>query len=313
MVEAVSSLAYLGPEGTFTHAAALTWADDASPVPLAAVEEVYRAVGTGEVDRGVVAIESSVEGYVVPSLDALVAADDVVAVDEVALAIAFDAFTLADDAAEESIELAEVSAHPHGLAQCRAFVTASGLRPVPATSNAAACRDLAPGRVALGPRLCGELYGLTTLATDVQDFAGARTRFLLVARRSEAPGLLAASDEPQWRSMVAITPAVIGPGVLARITAAFGERGVNMSSLITRPLKAQEGTYVFVVTFDGAPWEPEVRGLLAQLLAAGDWLKTLGVVPVRDPADPEPDLAGVPVGSVRTDASHDALTAGLLW
>ena len=70
--------AYLGPEGTFTHAAALTWADDASPVPLAAVEEVYRAVGTGEVDRGVVAIESSVEGYVVPSLDALVAADDVV-------------------------------------------------------------------------------------------------------------------------------------------------------------------------------------------------------------------------------------------
>ncbi len=313
MVEAVTSLAYLGPEGTFTHAAALTWADGERAVPLGTVEEVYRAVGAGEVDRGVVAIESSVEGYVVPSLDALVAADDVVAVDEVALPIAFDAFTLPADAARQDVPLAEVSAHPHGLAQCRAFVTASGLRPVPATSNAAACRDLAPGRVALGPRLCGQLYGLATLATDVQDFAGARTRFLLVGRRSVAPTLPATSDVRRWRSMVAITPAVIGPGVLARITAAFGERGVNMSSLITRPLKAQEGTYVFVVTFDGAPWEPEVRGLLTQLLAAGDWLKTLGVVPVTDLADPELDLAGVPVGSVRTGGSDDALAAGLLW
>ena len=305
----MTALAYLGPEGTFTHAAALTWSDGTREVvPLATVEGVYRAVGDGDVSRGVVAIESSVEGYVVPSLDALVAADDVVAVDEVALPIAFDAFAVPGDA-----PVTEVSAHPHGLAQCRAFVEASGWRAVPATSNAAACRDLVPGRVALGPRLCGELYGLTTVATDVQDFAGARTRFLLVARRAEAPGVLAASGARSWRSMVAITPAVIGPGVLARITAAFGERGVNMSSLITRPLKAQEGTYVFVVTFDGAPWEPEVRGLLEQLLEAGDWLKTLGVVPVRDAAAPELDLAGVPVGSVQSGADASALASGLLW
>jgi len=315
-------IAYLGPEGTFTHEAVRRWAPGphVDHRPLATVREVHDAVASGVADRGVVAIESSVEGYVVPSLDALVGSPDVVAVDEVVLDISFDAFVRPGHAhGAGAAGLREATAHPHGLAQCSRFVAERGLLPVPASSNAAACRDLADHQVAFGPRLCGELYGLETLATGVEDFAGARTRFVVLCRRDDARAAWeaprAASVPGTWRTMLAVTPVVTGPGVLARVTAEFAERGVNMSSLVERPLKVREGQYVFVVTLDGAPWEPQVRDLFTALLGAGDSLKVLGAFPVPPGG---PGLDGVlpdhvPTGSVlgRDDAA--ALDRGLLW
>ncbi len=312
-------LAYLGPEGSFTHQAADRWvrqagADAVAPAPLVRVGDVFDAVADGSADRGVVAIENTVEGYVVPSLDAIVSSPDVVAVDEVVLDIAFDAFVRPGHG-----ELTEISAHPHGLAQCQDYVVASGLDPVPAASNAAACRDIQAHQVALGPQLCGELYGLTTLARGVEDFHGARTRFLTLARRDVAAALLDPAARPpgSWRTMLAVTPTVTGPGVLARITAEFGRRSVNLSSLITRPVKAVEGKYVFIMTVDAAPWEPAAREVLAALLAAGDSLKTLGVLPARGELDEAVhravDPARVPAGGVVAGAAPAALERGLLW
>ncbi|GMA22400.1 prephenate dehydratase [Luteimicrobium album] len=306
----MTTVAYLGPEGTFTHAAALAW-PGTTPVALPTVQDVYRAVEEGRADRGVVAIENTVEGYVVPSLDALLASEDVVGIDEAVLEIAFDAFVRPG-----ATELTEVSAHPHGLAQCQGFVARTGLAPVPAASNAAACRDATPHQVALGPRLCGDLYGLETYERDVQDFAGARTQFLLLARRSDARAALASAADAapgaRWRTMVAVTPVVAGPGVLARILAAFGAGGLNLSSLITRPLKVA-GRYVFVLTVDAAPVDLALRVVLQGLLDDGHLLKTLAAFPERVDRAEVLDLEHVPSGSVDGSAATADVARELLW
>lgn len=316
-----ATVAYLGPEGTFTHAAALLWKQLGTPVPYGSVGQVYQAVDSGAAEFGVVAIESSVEGYVVPSLDEIIGAHNVVAIDEDALAITFDAFILPGSGTEHT----QVTAHAHGLAQCQQFVNRTGLEPIAAASNAAGCRDLTAQQVALGPALCGDLYGLTTLESSVQDFDGARTRFLLITSRDSAREVAQQRAEEAsthsgfnaglatWRTMLAITPHEIGPGVLARITASFGALDVNMTSLITRPLKAQEGTYAFIVTIDGAPWQAHLRDLFDRLLNAGDSLKTLGVFPARQMSDGAFDSSRVPVGSVRREQHIDAQNRGLLW
>lgn len=308
-------VAYLGPEGTFTHEAArdlmgAPGGGDVELVPVPTVTDVYAGVGSGAFSHGVVAIENSVEGYVVPSLDALVAAQQVVAVDETFVSITFDAFELPTSDEEPT----QVVSHPHGLAQCQGFVASSGLVPTPAASNAAACRDLVPGQVALGPPGCGVLYGLRTRTRAVEDFHGARTRFLLLAGRDVALSRVGhGSPTGTWRTMLAITPHATGPGVLARITQAFGGTGVNLSSLITRPLKALEGKYVFIVTVDGPPWDGGVRRVLEGLLAAGDSVKTLGVFPARGELDDVVDAQSVPAGSVQHGLPADALQRGLLW
>ncbi|GAA2245270.1 prephenate dehydratase [Rarobacter faecitabidus] len=314
-------IGYLGPEGSFTYAAALAWSDRERLRAFDSVSSITATVGAGDISGGVIAIENSVEGYVAQSLDALIAADDVVAVDQIELPITFDAFTLPG-----ASDLRSISAHPHGLAQCRDFVASRSLPVIAASSNAAACRDLGPHGIALGPRVCGDLYGLTTLAREVQDFAGARTRFLRLARRDLASKILRGGDAPdrrgeaghgdtvdEWSTMVALTPTVAGPGVLARIAAAFGRRGVNMSSLVTRPLKAVSGRYVFVITCDGAPWQDHLRALFEELLAAGDSLKTLGVFPHADDLDAMVDPNRIPAGSASDEQSPASKARALLW
>lgn len=310
-------VAYLGPEGTFTHQAALDMAPkDALLDPLPQVTDVYEQVESGRARYGIVAIESTVEGYVVPSLDALVAATNVVAVEEAFVDISFDAFELPGASEPKT----QIVAHPVGLAQCKGFIARRGLEVVSATSNAAACRDIEPHQIALGPRVCGTLYGLNTVEQSVSDFVGARTRFLLITGRDEAATHLeelrahgAHAGSRVMRSMLAVTPRATGPGVLARISGALGQRGVNMSSLITRPLKALEGKYTFIVTLDAAPWDDNLHAVIRGLLEAGDAVKTLGVFPARGEIDDSIDESRIAPLSAHLTSSTEDLRRALLW
>ncbi len=300
--------AFLGPEGTFTHQAALQAAPQGTPlIPCPDVAAVYDAVNSGKSRWGVVAIESSVEGYVVPSLDALVAATNVIAVAETFVEISFDAFVPAGEVGEAT----EVVGHPVGLAQCSAYIVERGLVPVAASSNAAACRDIKNHQVALAPPVCSDLYPVHRVAHAVEDFHGARTRFFVITQRDQwtRPGTDLAGDT----SMIAITPRATGPGVLARFALAFGQHGLNMSSLITRPLKSLSGKYTFIVTVDSPTSSAPMRAVLQDLMAHDDALKTLGVYFRQGQLDQGIDESKIAPGSVdQTSSSMDAARA-LLW
>ncbi len=212
----MTDIYYLGPEGTFTHQAAIAAAEglashgehDARLHACADVPQILRHVAAGE-GLGVIAWENNVEGYVVPNLDMMIDATDVAAFMRVGVDVTFDAFVTpatvqnAQDREHILASCSVVTAHPHGLAQCRAFADRYGLRAVPASSNAAACRDLREGEVGLGPSICGELYGLERVATER---AGSRTHPRILLRRHRPParfGSMPRLRGPLWTARCA--------------------------------------------------------------------------------------------------------------
>ncbi|MCX8643899.1 chorismate mutase [Bifidobacterium sp. B4081] len=312
------SLYFLGPEGTFTHQAALEAANlmatgldckaDLRPCLDAAGIVVAVEEGRG---WGVLAWENNVEGHVVPNMDALIDAQAVAGFGMVRLPIVFDAFVRADHG-----PLDQVAAHPHGLAQCKGFIKETGLNPVTANSNAAACRDLGPNQVALGPRICGSLYGLETYRREVQDYQGARTDFLLLAPRDQAARLarrLAPGGD--FESIVTFIPLNTGPGVLANLLDRLRDAGLNMTSFMSRPIKGHDGTYSFVASIDAAPWQKGLHQVLADLLDKGDWLKTLAVHPrTPHPAPPIREWMLPRAGAFRgEDPDSETISKELLW
>ena len=303
-------LFYLGPEGTFTHQAAMTAADqfatlgDFDLIALPDVPAIMQAVQSRQ-GWGVIAWENNVEGYVVPNLDALIE-PPTRRLARISVDVAFNAFTVRGHSIYDCTGN-PVSAHPHGLAQCTRFIAEHHLQPEPASSNAAACRDLKPGRVALGPSICGELYDLDTLAEHVQDFDGAHTEFLVIAPRDVVQELNArahSNDAGDFETIITFIPLVTGPGVLADLLDVLRDAGLNMTSFISRPIKGRTGTYSFIVTLDAAPWEERFRDALVEIAEHGDWAKTLAVYPRRERPNPPVTSWMLPQGGVRLDDSH---------
>ena len=298
-------LFYLGPEGTFTHQAAMTAADqfatlgDFDLTALPDVPAIMQAVQSRQ-GWGVIAWENNVEGYVVPNLDALIDAPDAAGFARISVDVAFNAFTVRGHSICDCTGN-PVSAHPHGLAQCTRFIAEHHLQPEPASSNAAACRDLKPGRVALGPSICGELYDIDTLAEHVQDFDGAHTEFLVIAPRDVVQEFNARAhrnDAGDFETIITFIPLVTGPGVLADLLDVLRDAGLNMTSLISRPIKGHDGTYSFIATLDATPWEPIFRTALEEIAGHGDWAKTMAVYTRRERPNPPVDAWMLPEGGV---------------
>ncbi|PJM72617.1 chorismate mutase [Bifidobacterium primatium] len=314
-----TTLHYLGPRGSFTHQAAMEASrliDGAGEcVAEPNVAAIFDAVRNHE-GWGVIAWENNVEGYVVPNLDALIDADDIAGFARVGMGIAFDALVRPNHT-----ELTTICAHPHGLAQCAGFIAEQGLAVRPTASNAAACRDIADDQIALAPSVCADIYGLDVLSHAVQDFDGGRTEFLVLAPRDEVRRQLASirSDDRDFESIVAFILLNTGPGVLANLLDILRYAGLNMTSFISRPIKGNDGTYSFIATFDAAPWQPQFKAALGQVLAHGDWVKTLAVYPRRERPSPPVSAWMLPQGGIHLDDTTTGRNNGpetdreLLW
>ncbi len=244
--------AYLGPEGTFTEAAvtALTRsrpAGDAQLVSYPTVAATLAAVREGAVDRGVVPIESSVEGIVTATVDDLVVGRDVLIQAETRLPIEFALL------AREGTALADVKTvggHPQAEAQCRRWLAASlpGREWVPFPSNAEAARRAGEGDLdaALASADAAARYGLTVLVPDVHDRSNAVTRFVEVASPRELPGPTGAD-----RTSLAAFLSEDHAGALMEILTEFAVRGVNLSTIQSRPTGNGLGSYFFFIDCEG--------------------------------------------------------------
>lgn len=284
-------IAYLGPEGTFTHEALIgAVAGEAfDPRAFPTIFETVMAVQSGAAERALVPIENSLEGSVNATLDTLaLEAADVTIVGEVVHPIHHCLV------ARTELELEEIEAvvsHPQATAQCAGFIRTQlpRARVLAGSSTADAVRMVAGHDgpwAALGNQLAAERYGCPILRSGVEDGPGNETRFVWLARSGNArPEPLATV----WKtSIVFWGEGSDAPGWLVRCLAEFAERKVNLTRIESRPRKEGLGRYMFFLDLEGRDTEPGVAAALEALGAHVAVLRVLGSFPVARAARAQP-------------------------
>ncbi|RZQ62089.1 prephenate dehydratase [Amycolatopsis suaedae] len=271
------TIAYFGPQGTFTEQAARSLARGEHLVPADTIPAAMRAVRAGAADAACVPIENSVEGPVAATLDGLAEDGPLVAVTEALLAVHFSVLTR-----EDAGEIRTVASHPHALAQVRHWLEANlpGAEPVATASTAAAAVAVQQGQydAAVTAPVAVEHYPLRVLATGVADVADARTRFLLLRK----PGTL---PEPSGHDRTSVVAAAAhSTGSLAGLLTELAVRGINLLRLDARPLKENFGYYRFFIDFEGHIAEPRVGDAVAALRRRCNNVRFLGSHPRADGA-----------------------------
>jgi prephenate dehydratase len=270
--------AFLGPEGTYSHAALLAdpraagWEAVTAPTVFDAV----LAVEAGAVDRALVPIENSTEGAVGPTLDALAAeTENVRIVGEVVHPIRH---ALIARGPLEPEAVTAVLSHPQANAQCARFVREQlpGAEVVAVTSTAEAVRIVVGSdepAVALGPALAAEIYGGVVLRDGVEDSADNETRFVWLAPAGTPP-----LGEPTKTSVVWWGAGDESSGWLVRCLSEFAFRGVNLTRIESRPRRLGLGHYMFFADLDG-PAAPGDGGPVSEaIVALADSAETVRVL-----------------------------------
>jgi chorismate mutase / prephenate dehydratase len=262
-------IAYLGPEATFTHQAAIQrFGASLRYIPLKTVSDVFSEVSKHRADYGVVPVENSTEGVVTHTLDMFVDSDLKI-VAQIVLPIQH---CLLSNGPRPQIR--KLFAHPQSLGQCRAWIQASLPKvEIIETSSNARSAELArqKGTAAIAGVLAAERYGLDVLEYDIQDNVANATRFLVLGRQSTPP-----TGQDRTSLMISITDKV---GALYSALAAFRRFRINMTKIESRPSKRKAWEYFFFIDCDGHVEERKVKKAIAYLGEHCNFVKVLGSYP----------------------------------
>jgi len=284
-------VAYLGPEGTFTHGAAREQFGALVELQgLASIEDVFAAVERGKLPLGIVPVENTTEGIVTQTYDAFVRFD-VSLCGELLQRIHHHLLSRAGSLAE----VRRVVSHPQPLAQCRGWLDRNlpGAERCEAASTAAAARAAAqdPAVAAIASAIAAEVYDLAVLETSIEDRSDNTTRFLVIERRASASRASAPSGHDLTSALFTIRKDEAGG--LYRLLEPFAARGVNLTSLQLRPIVGKPWEYVFFLDLEGHREEERVRGALAAAAELAHSYRILGSYPRSPrPAGPRTGAAG---------------------
>ncbi|MDX1250940.1 MAG: prephenate dehydratase [Gammaproteobacteria bacterium] len=270
-LEQPMKIAFLGPEGTFTQAAALKhFGHSVTTVPLGAIDEVFREVESGAAHYGVVPVENSTEGVVNHTLDMFLASPLRIC-GEVELRIHHNLLGKLDDIAG----VARVYAHQQALAQCREWLEGhlAGVEHVAVSSNAEAARRAAQetGAAAIASAAAAAIYGLKVLAANIEDEPDNTTRFLVIGRQSPPP-----SGNDKTSLLLSMRNR---PGALHRLLEPLARHGISMTRIESRPSRRGMWDYVFFIDIEGHGQDPAVAKALQALGDEAAMLKVLGSYP----------------------------------
>ncbi|MDO4878862.1 MAG: prephenate dehydratase [Neisseria sp.] len=271
-VERPLTIAYLGPEGTFTQQAAIKhFGHAAATAACVTVDECMRLAESGQADYAVVPVENSTEGSVGRTLDLLVSSP-LQACGEVVLRIHHQLMRR-----REGLDgVAKVCAHAQALAQCHDWLDKhlpDSVARVAVSSNGEAARLAAEDDAVLAVAgvTAAEIYGLTVLVRNIEDEPNNTTRFLVLGRQSAAPS---GQDKT---SLVFSTPNRAGAAFA--LLAPFERAGISMTKFESRPSKTGLWEYLFFIDIEGHRDDAGVAGVLEGLVSDNVFVKVLGSYP----------------------------------
>ncbi len=266
------SIAYMGPEGTFSHEAAnLKFGRLAALEPVPSIGDVFGAVERGVVSLGIVPVENTTEGVVTRTLDAFVDSD-VSICGEVLLRISNHLASLSG----RIEDVRRVASNPQPLAQCRRWLDRNlpGVERVETASTTAAAQLAAKdGSIAA---ICSasavELNGLRTIEASIEDRRDNTTRFLVIGKQQPEP-----TGNDLTTAVFTIRKDV--PGGLFRLLQPFAEEGINLTSIQLRPIRGKPWEYLFFLDLEGHRREPRVERALARVAKIAHSHRVLGSFP----------------------------------
>ncbi len=264
-------VAFLGPEGTFTEAAALKhFGRFVKTRPVDAIDAVFREVEAGTAQYGVVPVENSTEGVISYTLDEFVHSPLKIC-GEVGLRIHQHLMSRAGQLGA----VRRIYSHQQSLAQCRKWLDLNlpGIRREAVPSNAIAARRAArkTDAAAIAGDVAAETYELPIVAANIEDDPGNTTRFLVVGHRSVPP---TGQDKTSL-----LLSAVNRPGALYALLEPFSRKGISMTRIESRPSRRENWEYVFFVDIQGHADEPVVKEALEEIRDRASLLKVLGSYP----------------------------------
>lgn len=266
------AVAYLGPAGTFSEAAAFRhFGQSTQGLPVDSIDEVFKVVEAGQAEYGVVPAENTTEGAIGRTLDLLLSTPLTVC-GEVTLRVRQN--LLRQSAGLDGIRV--IYSHAQSLGQCAGWLNAHlpGVERVAVASNAEAARLAAgnPDAAAIAGERAAEQYGLAVVAPGIEDAAGNTTRFLVLGKDAAAPS-------GRDKTSLAVY-ARNKPGALLELIAPFARLGVGLCKLESRPARSGNWEYVFFIDLEGHRQDARVAEAIQEAAGHALSLKILGSYPV---------------------------------
>jgi chorismate mutase/prephenate dehydratase len=271
-LEKTMTIAYLGPEATFTHQAAIQkFGASLHYAPQKTIADVFAEVSKHRADYGVVPVENSTEGVVTHTLDMFVDSDLKI-VSQIILPVQQ---CLMISPGGTRTKIGKLYVHPQSLAQCRGWIQnhLPRVEIVETSSNARSAELAAKEKhsAAIAGIIAAEKYGLDVLEQDIQDNAANATRFLVLGRQCSPP-----TGNDRTSLMVSVADKV---GALHHAIAAFRRYKINMTKIESRPSKRKAWEYFFFIDCDGHVQDQTVSEAIALLDRESSYVKVLGSYP----------------------------------
>jgi chorismate mutase / prephenate dehydratase len=271
-LQRVQRVAFLGPEYSYSHLAALErFGEAAEYMRVVSIPAVFEEVNRKHVDMGVVPLENSTDGRIADTLDMFMRMPQVRICSEVRFIVHHNLLANC-----EQTEIRRVYSKAQALSQCRNWLSKNlpeaTLHQVSSTADAARLVQTEPNSAAVASRQAGVRYGLRVLFPNIEDYPDNETRFAVIAANDAAK---TGSDKTALVFQVPHTP-----GSLADVLNTFKQNKINLTWIESFPYREAKGEYVFFVDFEGHRDDPKVKKTMAALNEYCESVNFLGSYPV---------------------------------